>query len=245
MIPLEICINCDSKQSVPDSVGAAYSGGASRIELCSSMDLGGLTPEVDQILSARKVFGEVPGLMVMVRPRPGNFVYSPLEVQKMIEQIHFSAEAGADGIVIGVLENSENRIDTDLLYRFLNIISQYNLSTTFHRAFDATPDPLKSIESLIELEVDRVLTSGTMWGNKGTALEGIEMLKQVVQKSKGKIEIVVGGGINSKNVNQILRNLPLPGNKISIHSYSGVQKDGFTDFQLIKSLMNQVNAIDN
>ena len=80
---------------------------------------------------------------------------------------------------------------------------------------------------------------------QGVALDGIEMLKQVVQNSKGKIEIVVGGGINPENVNQILRNLPLLGNKISVHSYSGVQEYGFTNPQLIKTLISRVNSFDS
>lgn len=243
MIKVEICINSDSVQSISDSVGAAYSGGASRVELCGAMHLDGLTPKIEQIITASKAFRDRPGIMVMIRPRSGDFCYSTQEINRMTRQIHMAGESGAGGIVLGVLRNKDNSVDADLLFKLKDICSQYNLSTTFHRAFDATPDPFKSIESLIELGVDRILTCGMPWGIKRTLLDGTDKLRQIIELSSGRIEIVIGGGINVFNVKKILSHLPLSGNKISVHSYSGVQKNGITKLEEIKKLVHEIQRI--
>ena len=243
MIEVEICINCDGQQNIIDAVGAAYYGGAARVELCGAMHLDGLTPKNGQIISARSAFINKSGLMVMIRPRSGNFCYSSKEIDLMMQQIHMAAEAGADGIVIGVLKPEDNCLNIDLLYKLLGLGSQYNFTVTFHRAFDATPDPFETMELLIQLGVDRILTSGTRWGEKGLANDGIDNLKQIIEESRGRIEIVIAGGINSKNVNNIIHNLPFSGNKISVHSYTGVQENGITKIESVKSLVNEVQRV--
>ena len=245
MIEIEVCINCDSKQSINDSVSAAYLGGAARVELCSAMHLDGLTPTVDHMIEARKAFKDRPGLIIMIRPRPGDFYYSRKEVDDMIKQIHHAAEAGADGIVLGILKSVKNSPDIDILEKLIGISSQYDLAVTFHRAFDASPNPLKTIELLIQLGIDRVLTSGTKWGEKGNAIDGISRLEQIVEMADGRIEIVIGGGININNIGYILSRIPLSGNKISVHSFSGVQKNGVTDLDSVKSLINEIHRISN
>ena len=208
------------------------------------MDVDGLTPTAEQIVWARKAFGNRPGLMVMIRPRSGDFCYSPKEIELMIQQIHMAGECGANGIVLGALRSGDKSIDTDQLLKLKEISDQYNLSVTFHRAFDATPDPCYSIQQLIERGIDRVLTSGTKWGEKGTALDGINKLKEIVQVSSGRIEIIIGGGISSNNVKSILTALPLSGNKISVHSYSGVQQNGAPKIETVKSLVDEVRRVE-
>ncbi|MBK7105469.1 MAG: copper homeostasis protein CutC [Ignavibacteriae bacterium] len=242
MIKVEVCINCDGEQSLRDSVEAAYSGGASTIELCGEMQVDGLTPKLDSITEARKAFREKSGLMVMIRPRAENFSYSKKEIFEMKEQIKIASNAGADGVVFGVL-NNQNNLDVDSMISLIELSKQNNLLITFHRAFDATPNPIETIELLINLGVNRVLTSGTKWGNKKSALDGITCLNQIIEKAKNKIEIVIAGGVNNKNVGIILNQLNLSYCKISVHSYSGVQKNGFTQTELVKSLVEQVEKI--
>ena len=105
-ISVEICINCDGPQDIEDSVGAAHAGGASTVELCSAMHFDGLTPSVDQISAARLAFDNRPGLLVMIRPRQGNFLYSPKEIVAIHRQIEAAATAGADGVVFGALNEA-------------------------------------------------------------------------------------------------------------------------------------------
>lgn len=245
MIGVEVCINCDGRQSINNSVGAAYSGGALRVELCRAMHVDGLTPRVEQIKCARRAFRERTGLLVMIRPRPGDFNYSRREIDRMIQQIHLAAESGADGIVLGVLRGKDNCIDGDLLFKLKEISDRYNFSVTFHRAFDATPDPLGSTELLIQLGINRVLTSGTPWGKNKTAMDGTNTLNQILEISGGRIEIVIGGGLNIFNVSKLIRRLSFSGNRISIHSYSGVQEDGTTKLEAVKSLVEEANRINS
>ena len=105
-ISVEICINCDGPQDIEDSVGAAHAGGASTVELCSAMHFDGLTPSVDQLSAARRAFDNRPGLLVMIRPRQGNFLYSPKEIVAIHRQIEAAATAGADGVVFGALNEA-------------------------------------------------------------------------------------------------------------------------------------------
>lgn len=240
MVNIEVCINCDSNQSVHDSVSAALQGGAATIELCGAMHLDGLTPTQKQIIDARKAFIDKPGLMVMIRPRAGNFCYSNQEINLMCEQIKMAANVGADGIVLGTLNENKNTLAIDSLNKLLDLASKYKLKSTFHRAFDATPNPMDTLEILINLNVNRILTSGTEWGQNQTALDGVDRLNKIINKSKGRIEIVIGGGVNNNNVDKILKQLPILNNKISVHSYSGVQENGYTTIDAVKSLVNEV-----
>jgi copper homeostasis protein len=239
MIKVEVCINCDGAQSVKDSVEAAYLGGASTIELCGAMHVNGLTPKMSQIVEARKAFKNRHGLMVMIRPRAGDFSYSEKEISEMKQQIKIASDSGADGVVLGVL-NKNNNIDIESMNQLMEICKQNNLKITFHRAFDAMQNPIETIELLIKVSVSRILTSGTLWEENKSALEGTNNLNQFINKAKNKIEIVIAGGINNQNVGMILDRLNLSKSKISVHSYSGVQENGFTNLELVKSLVSEV-----
>ncbi len=241
MINLEVCINADSDQTILESVKAAYNGGASRIELCSSMHVDGLTPTNKQIIKAREAFKNRKGLMVMIRPRKGDFHYSSSEIDLMIDQIKIAADNGADGVVFGCLNYKNSLIDTTTLDKLTNEAKNYNLLTTFHRAFDATSDYLKSLKTLIEYGVDKVLTSGTIWGSGHSALNGIENIQKIINASQNKIEIIVSGGITFFNVKNILDSFYFGENNISVHSYSGVQTNGFTTIEKVKSIINILN----
>lgn len=240
---IEVCINCDSEQSITESVSIAFLNKASTVELCSSMEFDGLTPSSAQIVEAREAFKERKGLMVMIRPRRGDFNYTKREIKLMREQIKSAAEDNADGVVFGVLKKEDNTIAVDELNMLVELAKKLNLKTTFHRAFDATPDFLNSLEILIEAGVDRVLTSGTKWQDKQPARMGIETLKQIINLADNRIEVVIGGGIDSHNAAMILGNLPTQNNRLFVHAYSGVKQNGLvTEFavrELVKAVQQQ------
>ncbi len=242
MIPVEICIEASDAAAVERSVRAAYEGGAATIELCADMHLDGLTPERACLAAARRAFRQRPGLMAMIRPRAGDFCYSPAELTQMLEQIDAAAEAGADGVVFGVLQAVDQRIDLAACRRLLDAARRHGLKTTMHRAFDATPDPDATLDALIDLGFDRVLTSGVPWGQRGTALDGAERLAQTIHRAQGRIEVVLAGGINPANVRPLLAQLPLHAGRVAVHAYSGAQIAGRTTVEAINALVQSANS---
>jgi len=165
-----------------DAALAAVEGGAHRLELCTDLAHGGTTPDLNllHVQLAIPVF-------VLVRPRAGDFVYTDAEHGTMLEQIARARSGGAHGIVTGDLILDRTR---DL------IAAARPLPVTFHRAFDVFPDRSDALERLIELGVERVLTSG----GAPSAPEGAEEIRRLVVQAKGRIEIMPGGGINPNNV---------------------------------------------
>lgn len=182
---LEICANSF------ESALAAQKGGAQRIELCQELALGGITPShglVEKVIQEL----EIPVFM-LTRPRSGDFMYSESEFDVMLRDIAFAKAAGVQGIVSGVL-NADFTIDEE---RTKQLIDESGaLPFIFHRAFDWTPDPEKALETLIELEVYRVLTSG----QQANAVTGFDMLKKLLKKAAGRIGILPGGGISTENI---------------------------------------------
>ncbi|MFC1563674.1 copper homeostasis protein CutC [candidate division KSB1 bacterium] len=240
---VEICVNSRDIHTVSEAVDSAYIGGASYIELCSDMRLGGTTPPKDHILEARRAFRERNGLMVMIRPRGGDFYYSENEIETMIRQIKTAAEAGADGVVLGVLSEKIVGVNKTALERLTETAKENELIVGFHRAIDAARDPVGSLDILIEAGVDRVLTAGIPWGQKGTAIDGIPVLRKMIEKSAGKIEIVIGGGISPGNAGGLHGKLPTGKTKIVLHSYSGVMKNGKTDPEFVKELVKAADSL--
>ena len=242
MIPVEICIDASDAAAVDRAVGAAYEGGAATVELCAAMHLDGLTPSVVCLVAARRACGQRPGLMAMIRPRAGDFCYSPAELALMLEQIDMAAQAGADGVVFGVLRAADQRIDLDASRGLLAAARRHGLETTMHRAFDATPDPDAALDALLDLGFDRVLTSGVPWGQRGSALDGVERLARTIERAQGRIEVVVGGGVNPANVGPLLARLPLDAGRVSAHAYSGAQIGGQTTVEAVRNLIAAVHA---
>ena len=181
---IEICLE-DVK-----SVLAAQEGGADRVELCSDLFEGGLTPSLGTVRTAKKL-SRIP-INCMIRPRGGDFCYSDLEFQAMKEDIRAFKEAGANGIVFGIL-TPDGDVDMERSREVVKLTRP--LSVTFHRAFDMTRDPYKALEDLIELGVDRVLTSG----QEASVPEGADLLAELVKKSKGRIIVMPGCGISERN----------------------------------------------
>ncbi|WGF93542.1 copper homeostasis protein CutC [Aequorivita marisscotiae] len=181
---IEICAN--SFQSAQN----AQLAGANRMELCTELSVGGLTPSHGLI---EKVVSELTiPTHVLIRPRSGNFTYSEEEFDVMLHDIAFCKKLGCAGIVSGFL-TSENKIYFEKTKQL--IAASEEMDFTFHRAFDWVENPIEEFQKLIDLRVNRLLSSG----QKPRAIEGILLLKKLQNLSKGKLEIMPGGGINLEN----------------------------------------------
>ena len=168
----------------------AEKAGADRIELCKDLHLDGLTPDYE---SAKRTIDSlnIP-VFILIRPREGDFIYSNEEFELMKRDIIKFKEMGCKGIVSGVL-NDDNSIDIKRTKDLIELSRP--LEFTFHRAFDIVSDPLKEIENLIRLGVDRILTSG----QKNKAIEGLYLLEKLNNISKKRIVIMPGSGISNTN----------------------------------------------
>lgn len=189
MAHLEVCTG--SYQSVL----AAREGGAYRIELCSGLDEGGLTPSIGLIRAAV----EVQGIRkhVLIRPRGGDFLYTPAERRIITTDIVAAREAGVDGVVIGAL-TADGDIDMAACREWM--AAAEDLDVTFHRAFDMCRDPREALEQIIDLGCSRILTSGTA----ATAEAGIQMLRQLIAQAAGRTIIMPGCGVSPLNVARII-----------------------------------------
>jgi len=169
----------------------ARHGGASRIELCADLELGGTTPSAGLIRKVRSAL-DIP-VFVLIRPRSGDFIYTESELEVMLEDISFCRQAGVDGIVSGIL-HPDGTIDEAGLKRLLQEAS--GMQFTFHRAFDITVFPSQSLQVLKSHGVHRILTSG----QKDNAIEGRSLIRQLVEEAGDDIIIMPGCGINENNI---------------------------------------------
>lgn len=187
---LEICV-----ESVEHAV-AAERGGAHRVELCSDLPSGGITPSAGLMQTARR-YVRVP-IHVLIRPRAGDFCYSDRELEIMRNDILAAKQFGMDGVVLGILHES-TRVDvarTKALVEFA-----HPLPVTFHRAFDASENLEASLEEVIQTGASRILTSG----GQPRATDGLSTLTRLVQAARGRILLMPCGNINSENVVRIVQ----------------------------------------
>lgn len=182
---VEACV-----ESVESAVAAAK-GGADRVELCDDLVEGGTTPSAGAIRLARERLDI--GICVMIRPRGGDFLYTDLEFEVMRDDIAVAKRLGADGVVLGVLR-PDGAIDRERTAQLVKAAAP--LPVTFHRAFDVSRDPMESLETLTELGVRRVLTSG----QRAAASESLDLIRRLVDTAGERITILAGGGITSDNV---------------------------------------------
>lgn len=189
---VEICCG-----SFYDAMQAAK-GGAKRIELNSALLLGGLTPGTATLKLIKK---NLPDLKVitMVRPRGAGFCYGDEEFLVMKEECRELLNAGADGIAFGCLK-ADKTIDIEKNSHLLSIIKEYNKEAVFHRAFDVVRNPMETTEQLIDLGVDRILTSGL----QEKAMDGLTMIKTLQENYGARIEILAGSGINASNARKLM-----------------------------------------
>ena len=252
---LEVC--CGNLESVH----AAVRGGAERIELCSALELDGLTPPVDLL---RTVKEQYPALRVhvLIRPRAGDFHYDKAEIQTMVGQVEEALEAGADGIVIGCLDANGDPAVKELL-RMINVVDDWNLaselnesdcchasndshffpeaprkavSLTFHRAFDVCRDPFVALATIASLGFDRILTSG----QAPTAEAGIPVLKRLVEAAGSRVLILPGCGVTPENAARILSET----GATEIHASASVVQDGrkVTSSESVEALLKALES---
>jgi copper homeostasis protein len=189
---LEVCVD-----SVSNAI-AAQRAGACRIEFCTALSEGGITPSAAQIREARQSL-YIP-LFVLIRPRGGDFMYDDLEFGIMQADIRFCGQNGCDGIAIGILRPN-GTVDTARCHTLITIARQYDMGITFHRAFDQSSNLLQAMEDIIALGCDRILTSG----GYDTAIEGADVIRQLIEKADNRIGIMPGAGITPENADELIR----------------------------------------
>lgn len=180
--------------AVQDTYGLAVASrlGPDRVELCSALPLGGLTPSLALVEAAVGTPG-IPPVHVLIRPRPGGFDYEPGEVTLMVRDAGLAVAAGAAGVVIGGVRAGQ--VDLDLIARIKDATGT-DVQVTFHRAFDILDDPGEALGTLVKLGVTRVLTSG----GAASAGDALPELARLVQAAAGRIEIMAGGGVRPEMV---------------------------------------------
>lgn len=172
----------------------AQNKGANRIELCENLAVGGTTPSYGTVKICLEKLN-IP-IFPMVRARGGNFNYSKDEIEIMKEDIKLFKEIGVKGIVLGCLTN-DNKIDLETTKELVDLA--YPMEVTFHKAIDEISSPLDYIDALIDIGIKRILTSG----GKATALEGKDLINDMIRKSNKKLKIVVAGKVTKENLSEL------------------------------------------
>ncbi|CAM5772903.1 copper homeostasis protein CutC [Labrys miyagiensis] len=199
---LEVCV------SDADSLLAAFEGGADRIELCSALEVGGLTPTAGLMRLAASL--PVP-VYAMVRSRPGDFVFSEAEAETMLGDIDAVRQAGLAGVVLGASRH-DGRLDLAVLERLQRRAE--GLGSTLHRAFDLVPGRAEAVEEAIALGFERILTSG----GASSAPSGIEGLRETIDAAEGRIGVMPGSGLTPATIAGVLEAVPV----FEVHSSCSV-----------------------
>lgn len=186
---IENCAN-----SVESAVNAQKAG-AYRVELCAGIPEGGTTPSFGDIRVARQKLTSTL-LNVIIRPRGGDFLYSPDEIDIMLHDIKVAKQLGANGVVLGCL-TADGKVDMENMQKLMHAANQ--MEVTFHRAFDMCKDPFEALEDIIRLGCHRILTSG----QEPTADKGISLIKKLITQADGRIIIMPGCGVSHKNICKI------------------------------------------
>ncbi len=187
---IEICAN-----GLQSAINAQMAG-AQRVELCDNLYEGGTTPSPATIRLARKYLNI--RLHVLIRPRGSDFLYDALEMELIKDDILFCKENGCDGVVVGFL-NADGTVDVERTREIVALARP--MRVTFHRAFDMTPNPFEALEAIIEAGADRILTSG----QKNLAPDGIQLIRELIQKADGRIGIMPGAGIDETNIREMIK----------------------------------------
>ena len=207
-----------------DDLEIAAKNKVSRIELCINKNYGGITPPYNHIIDAISLGVKIHPI---IRPRAGNFIYTSKEINSIINDVRFCRENNCSGVVLGVLD-SNNEVDISNCKKIIK--ESGDMSLTFHRAFDETIKPYESMEKIIDLGFDRILTSG----QEEKATDGVSLINKLVKQSKGRISIMPGSGIRASNVDLFLEN-----NGISeIHSSCYIN-GSFSEKELVR-MINKV-----
>ncbi|WP_430458238.1 copper homeostasis protein CutC [Rheinheimera sp.] len=236
MIALELCLQTETNLAA--NVSLAREFGVARLELCSRMDLSGLTPSPAEVAVARQHWGDGPGLVAMLRPRGGDFCYDAAEVALLRQHMAQLAAAGADSVVLGLL-TAEHQLHQSAIRELVEFAAVLGLTVAFHRAIDASADPALSWLQLSRLGVARVLSAGTPWHSQLPANQGIAQLQAFL--AAGGPELVIGGGVNAGNIGAIRAQLP-EGSAYSFHLHSAVQRQGRLQADLLQAVFTQLSC---
>lgn len=185
---IEVCV------SSIEMAMEAQRAGADRIELCSSLVEGGITPSASLIEMSKQNLNIK--TMVMIRPRGGDFCYSEIEFETMKRDISYCKEKNIEGVVFGIL-NPDGTIDKERTKQLVDFA--HPMKVCFHRAIDMTKDYFQAFKDILECGCDRILTSG----GENKAIDGLDNISQIQKISEGKIEIMVGSGVSSENAKEI------------------------------------------
>jgi copper homeostasis protein len=237
---IEICA-----QSLTSAV-AAQEGGAHRIELCTALEVGGLTPSPATMLAAKRLL-TIP-VCVLIRPRAGDFIYSDLEFETIKNDVLWCKQNGMDGVVVGIL-TTDGTFDLPKMREIAEIARP--MQVVSHRAFDQTPDASAALEQLINIGFDRVLTSG----QAQNVVLGRDILRGLVEQANGRITIMPGNGVNLDNIKDLIVHTgatdfhttaksvvksPMPTfqDSVSFNLGGGRENDYFeTDVELVKKIV--------
>jgi len=214
MITCEVCV-----EGVSGALAAA-AGGAHRIELCAGLVEGGTTPSLGTLGLALER-AEV-DTVVLIRPRGGDFLYNREELDSILMDVGAARGAGAFGVATGAL-TAEGAVDVRAMEEIVEAAGP--MSVTFHRAFDMIRNPWEALEILVDLGVDRSLTSG----QEQSVPEGMDFIRTAVEKAAGRISIMPGGGLSPENIRDVVR-------------FTGVREVHFTAFKRWESPMHHRNA---
>lgn len=215
----KIEIACFSPVSARTAIGA----GADRIEFCSDYKSGGVTPSVGDFIALKKC--TLIPIYVMIRSRPGNFVYSADEIKQMKSDILLFKDAGADGFVFGVLDH-DNTVNEKYCCELLDAAG--GLPCTFHRAFDKCLDLHAAAETIALCGFTGILSSG----KAKTAAEGAGILSNLIARTEGKISFIAGGGVRSKNIEKLCRDV-----ETEFYHSSGIVEGGEADRSEIEKMI--------
>ncbi|MDO4940852.1 MAG: copper homeostasis protein CutC [Erysipelotrichaceae bacterium] len=230
-IKVEICVG-----NVDDAIIASKYP-IDRIELNSSLELGGITPSLE-VLKYLKTHINTP-ICCMDRPRGGDFEYSNLEYQIMLNDAKLMLENGADGVVFGFLK--DNHIDIDRTRTMVELIHSYGKEAIFHKAFDELEDIDGGCKELIDLKVDRILTSGK--AVYPDILEGCKRINELVNKYKGQIQLLPGGGVRTHNIIDVIKT----SNAMQIHMTSKKNNEGGyvqLDVKQLEDLLSLIQLVE-
>ena len=181
-----------------ESACMAQAAGAHRIELCTGLLEGGTTPSPALISKVREIVSI--RVYVLIRPRCGDFLYSDMEFELMKIDIHYCGKNGCDGVVIGMLR-PDGRVDMEHCRELVKIARSYSMGVTFHRAFDRSNDLFQAMEDIIDLGCERILTSG----GYNTAIEGVDVLRQLIEQAGDRITIMPGAGVTPENAGNLIQ----------------------------------------
>jgi copper homeostasis protein len=175
---------------------AAAKGGADRIELCTALSEGGLTPSLGLIKKCRQAFSVQ--LFPIIRPRGGDFLYTDAEFEIMLHDVKLCKDVGCDGVVVGMLKK-DGGIDIRRTSKL--VAAAYPMEVTFHRAFDRCKYPFEALEQIIEIGCQRILTSG----QQPTAPAGMTLISQLVQAAGARLIIMPGSGVRKENISELAK----------------------------------------